>query len=68
MAPRCPEAFRGAILGQKFEKIVILAKQKTQNIRAELGRTIKTDATQKTGNNTSCATHDTRHTTYDTSN
>ena len=68
VAPRCPEAFRGTILGQKVEKIVTPAKQKTQKIRAELRRKIKTGANQKTGNNTPCATHDTWHTTHDTSN
>ena len=59
MAPRCPEAFQGAILGQKVEKIVTLAEQKTQKKQMELRRKIKTDASQKTGNNTPCATHDT---------
>ena len=59
VAPRCPEAFRGTILGQKVEKIVTLVKQKTHKIRAELHRKIKTDANQTTGNNTPPATHDT---------
>ena len=59
MARRCPEAFHGAIFGEKAEKIVTSAKQKTQKIRTELRRRIKTDANHKTGNNTPCATHDT---------
>ena len=58
VARRCPEAFRGAILGQKVEKIVTLAKQKTLKIK-QLRKKIKTDANQTTGNNTPCATHDT---------
>ena len=65
VAPRCPEAFRGTILGQKVQKIVTSAKQK--HIKFERNFVEKSKPTpikrQATTHHAQHTTHDIQHTT-----
>ena len=65
MAPRCPEAFRCMIFGQKVQKIVTSAKQK--HIKFERNFVEKSKPTpikrQATTHHAQHTTHDIQHTT-----